>query len=127
MVGTSGSSGERSLPVTASARSLPALTCGTVGGPSAIVIAVWPLMTARFISLLLLYGIATPGMPDFSFNNSTVMVKAGDDVAYLALSGCCFIHATISLRFLEGLSAAIVMIRGKLAIMPMGANVLFVW
>ncbi len=52
MLGTSGKSGERSAPVTASAFTLPAFTCGTVGGPSAMVMAVWPWMTQRFISSL---------------------------------------------------------------------------
>ena len=78
MLGVSGSSDERSAPVTASAFTLPALTCGTVGGPSAMAIAVWPSMTLRIISLLLLYGIITPGMPDFSLSCSVAMVKAGE-------------------------------------------------
>ena len=67
--------------MTASALTLPALTCGTVGGPSAIVIAVWPWMTLKIISLLLLYGIMVPGMPDLSFNSSVVTVKAGEELA----------------------------------------------
>ena len=81
MLGVSGSSLERSAPVTASALTLPALTCGTVGGPSAIVIAVCPWMTLRIISLLLLYGIIVPGMPVFSFNSSVATVKAGEELA----------------------------------------------
>ena len=35
-------------------------------------------MTLKIISLLLLYGIITPGMPDFSFNCSDGEVKAGE-------------------------------------------------
>src|SRR3984957_21308351 len=91
MLGVSGSSLERSASFTASALTLPALTCGTVGGPSAIVIAVCSWMTLKIISLLLLYGIMVPGMPDLSFNSSVVPVKAGEDLGYFALSGSFFI------------------------------------
>src|SRR6516164_4700352 len=78
MLGTSGSSAKRSAPVTASALTLPALTWGTVGGGSAIAAMVWPSIKLRIISLLLLYGIITPGMPDFNFNCSMAMVKSGE-------------------------------------------------
>ena len=54
MLGTSGSSAERSDPVTASARTLPPFTSGTVGGPSAIVSSVCPPITATSDSPLLL-------------------------------------------------------------------------
>ena len=37
-------------------------------------------MTQRLDSLLPLNGMATPGMPVFSFNSSVAIVKAGDDV-----------------------------------------------
>ena len=80
MLGTSGSSGERSEPVTASARVLPPLTSGIAGGPSEIVNRHCALTTHRFNSLLLLKGIATAGMPVLSLNSSLVMVKAGDEV-----------------------------------------------
>ncbi len=54
MLGTSGSSGERSAPVTASARVLPPFTSGIAGGPSEMVKVVCPATTLRFDSLLLL-------------------------------------------------------------------------
>ena len=54
MLGTSGSSGERTWSVTASAFTLPALICGMAGGPSEIASSVWPCITLRIISLLLL-------------------------------------------------------------------------
>jgi hypothetical protein len=38
---------------------------------------VCPSITLRIISLLLLYGIITAGMPDFNFSCSIAMVKAG--------------------------------------------------
>ena len=38
-------------------------------------------MTLKIISLLLLYGIMVPGMPDLSFNSSVVTVKAGEELA----------------------------------------------
>ena len=68
MLGTSGSSGERSEPVTASARDLPPFTSGIAGGPSEIVNRHCSLTTQRFDSLVPLNGIATPGMPVLSFN-----------------------------------------------------------
>ena len=37
--------------------------------------------TQKIISLLLFQGIATPGIPVFSFNSSDAMVKAGEVVA----------------------------------------------
>ena len=80
MLGTSGSNAVRSAPVTASAFTLPAWTWGTVGGPSAIVSALWPWITLRIISLLLLYGIITPGIPELSFKSSAVIVKAGEEL-----------------------------------------------
>ena len=54
MLGTSGSSGERTWSVTASAFTLPALICGMAGGPSEIASSVCPCITLRIISLLLL-------------------------------------------------------------------------
>lgn len=39
---------------------------------------VWPSITLKIISLLLLYGIITAGIPDFNFNCSMAMVKAGE-------------------------------------------------
>jgi hypothetical protein len=54
---------------------------GTVGGPSTIANEECPAMTLVSISLLLLYEIATPGIPLFSFKSSVVMVKAGEVVA----------------------------------------------
>ena len=54
MLGTSGTSLERSDPVTASAFTLPPLICGMAGGPSEIANNVWPCITLRIISLLLL-------------------------------------------------------------------------
>ena len=53
MVGTSGKSASR-FEVTASARTVPALTCGDTGPASAIVAATWPETTASTISLALL-------------------------------------------------------------------------
>src|ERR1035437_5996011 len=102
MLGTSGSSGERSEPVTANARVLPPFTSGIAGGPSEIVNKHCSLTTHRFDSLLPLNGIATPGMPVFSFNVSLAMVKAGDDVPYFDLSGLAFAQATSSFTFLAG-------------------------
>src|SRR3954468_15968390 len=81
MLGTSGNSAERSAPVTASARTLPPFTIGTAGGPSAIANRQFSAATQRIISLLLFHGIATPGIPVFSFNSSDAIVKAGDVVA----------------------------------------------
>src|SRR6185437_5992461 len=80
MLGTSGNSGERSEPVTASARALPPFTSGIAGGPSDIVKRLCPDTTLKFDSLLLLYGIATAGIPLLSLNNSVVIVNAGEDV-----------------------------------------------
>ena len=54
MLGTSGSSEERSAPVTASARTLPPCTSGMVGGPSAMANRLFPPATLSIISLLLL-------------------------------------------------------------------------
>jgi hypothetical protein len=54
MLGTSGSSEERSDPVTARARILPPCTSGIVGGPSAMENSVFPPATLSIISLLLL-------------------------------------------------------------------------
>src|SRR5262249_36610172 len=54
ILGTSGSSEERSDPVTASARILPPCTSGMVGGPSAMANNVVPPATLSIISLLLL-------------------------------------------------------------------------
>src|SRR5262249_58205833 len=80
MLGTSGNSGERSGPVTASARVLPPLTRGIAGGPSEIVKRLCPDTTLRFDSLLLLYGMATAGIPLLSLNSSVVIVNAGEEV-----------------------------------------------
>ena len=81
MVGTSGNSSERSAPVTAKGADLPACTKGTVGGPSPIANSVCSDATLTIISLVLLYGIGTPGMPVLSLSSSVVMVKAGEEVA----------------------------------------------
>src|SRR5262245_17338374 len=54
ILGTSVSSDERSEPVTARARILPALTNGMAGGPSEIVNRLCPETTLRFDSLLLI-------------------------------------------------------------------------
>jgi hypothetical protein len=81
MLGTSGSSGERSAPVTAKARTLPAFTIGTLGGPSAMAIRHCSVITQSSISVLLFQGIATPGMPVFSFKSSVAIVNAGEVVA----------------------------------------------
>src|ERR1041385_4416481 len=81
MLGTSGNSGERAEPVTASARVLPPCTNGIAGGPSEIVNVVCPATTLKLDSLLLLYTTCTAGIPVLSLNNSIGMVKAGDDVA----------------------------------------------
>src|SRR5674476_1355068 len=62
MLGTSGSSGERSEPVTAKARVLPPFTSGIAGGPSEIVSRHCPPSTHRFDSLLPSNGIATAGL-----------------------------------------------------------------
>src|SRR6516164_4098893 len=78
ILSTLGSSAARSDPVTAIALTLPPLTCGTVGGGSAIAVMVWPSITLRIISLLLLYGIITAGMPDFNFSCSIAIVNAGE-------------------------------------------------
>ena len=80
MLGTSGSSEERWEPVTASARVLPPWTRGIAGGPSEMVNRHWPATTLKLDSLLLLYGIATAGIPVLSFSSSLAMVKAGDEV-----------------------------------------------
>src|SRR5262245_52026638 len=80
MLGTFGSCGERSEPVTASARTLPELICGIAGGPSEIDSRQFCCMTQRIISLLDLRGIATPGMPVLSLSSSVEIVNAGDVV-----------------------------------------------
>ena len=80
MLGTSGSSGERSDPVTASARTLPSLICGIAGGPSEIENRHCSWITHRIISALLLSGRATPGAPVLSLKSSLEIVNAGDVV-----------------------------------------------
>ena len=80
MLGTPGSSGDGFEPVTANARIFLPWTSGITGGPSEIVNRLCPLITLRFDSLLLLYGIATAGIPVLSLSNSLAMVKAGDEV-----------------------------------------------
>src|SRR5215470_4936698 len=74
MLGTSGSSAERSAPVTAIPRTLPLLIIGTDGGPSAITNRQFSAATQSTISLLLFHGIATPGMPVLSLSSSDAMV-----------------------------------------------------
>ena len=81
MLGTSGSSEDRTAPVTASARILPPCTSGMVGGPSAMANRVLSAGDAQHHLVAALVGIACAGMPDLSLNSSVVMVKAGDDVA----------------------------------------------
>ena len=80
MLGTLGSSGERSAPVTARARTLPALICGIAGGPSEIASRQFCWITHNTISALLLSGMATPGIPVLSLSSSVEIVKAGDVV-----------------------------------------------
>jgi hypothetical protein len=41
-VGSSGAAADRVLPITASARSLPAFTCGSTVGIVAKIIVIWP-------------------------------------------------------------------------------------
>jgi hypothetical protein len=54
MVGTSGSIGRRLVVDTPSARSLPALTCGTPVEVSVIIISIWPPSRSVIASGLLL-------------------------------------------------------------------------
>src|SRR2546426_12096830 len=97
MLGTSGSSEDRCAPVTANARILPPCTSGIVGGPSAMANSELPPAMLSIISLLLLYGTPTAGMPVLSLNSSVVMVKAGEEVAQFDLSGFALPYATRSL------------------------------
>ena len=57
------------------------MTIGTLGGPSAMAIRHCSLTTQSSISVLLFQGIATPGMPVFSFKSSVAIVNAGEVVA----------------------------------------------
>ena len=55
-VGTSGSSGSRLAPVTASARSFPALMCGKAEGMLSNIIITWPPSRSVIAGALPLYG-----------------------------------------------------------------------
>src|SRR5215470_1225685 len=59
MLGTSGSAGERSLLVTARARSLPSLICGTAGGSELKAIGVCPATAEPTAKPALLNGTCT--------------------------------------------------------------------
>src|SRR5690349_2657897 len=63
MLGTSGSAGDRILLVTASARSLPSLMCGTAGGSDVNAIGVCPASVELTASPALLNGTCTRSRP----------------------------------------------------------------
>src|SRR3569833_680059 len=102
MLGTFGRSGERLSPVTANALVFPASTSGMDGGPSTMANRHCSLRTHVFDSFEPLNGIATAGMPVFSFRSSEAMVKDGDEVLLFDLSGCALAQATSSLMLLAG-------------------------
>ena len=63
IVGTSGSDGSRVAVVTASARSLPAFTCGEALTTLSIMIGTWPAITSISAGPLPLYGTCSMSMP----------------------------------------------------------------
>jgi len=71
-VGTSGSAGERLAPATASARSVPAATCGRAVAIGAIATWISLVMRAGKIPASPLYGIGCISMPAAVLNISIV-------------------------------------------------------
>ena len=72
MVGSVGAEGERFAPVTASARSRPARTCGMVDIALAAEPDTRPATRSRMLGAVPLYGICTSCSPAMRFNISTV-------------------------------------------------------
>ena len=70
MLGSSGIAEERFAVLTASARSLPAFTCGMYGGMLSMVTAIWPPITSASTPALPLYGMCTMLAPVMLLNSS---------------------------------------------------------
>ena len=73
MVGTSGISLERVLPVVPSARTWPPCTVGAVVVMASIIICTWPPITALRASPLALCGTCTMSVPLMALNSSPAM------------------------------------------------------
>src|SRR5215475_2949143 len=104
MVFTPGSARDRILLATASARSLPSLTCGTTGGGVVKAIGVWPATVEPIANPALLNGICTRSRPSDRRNCSPTRCPGvpvpGD--AKLYLPGLALIRATKSLTVSTG-------------------------
>src|SRR4029453_15257097 len=97
-VGTSGSAGARVLEVTASARSLPALICGSDGGRLSNISCTWPLRRSAKAGALPLYGtcvICTPAITLKSSPDRWIDVPLPDD-AKLSFPGLALAQAMSS-------------------------------
>src|SRR6266699_2639308 len=104
IVGTSGSACNRVLLATASARSLPSLTCGTTGGGVVKAIGVWPATVEPIAKPALLKGICTRSRPSDRRNNSPTRCPGvpvpGEAKVYLP--GWALMKATRSLTDCTG-------------------------
>src|SRR6266536_4468108 len=86
-VATSGSAGERLAPATASARSVPAATCGSVVAMGAMATWISPVMSAGKIPASPLYGTGWMSMPAAVLNISMVSADTGHAVVETARLG----------------------------------------
>src|SRR6516162_9459850 len=104
MVGTSGRACDRILLATASARSLPSLTCGAADTSEAKAMGVWPATVEPIAKPELLNGICTRSRPSDSRNCSPTRCPGvpvpGE--AKLYLPGPALMRATSSLAVLTG-------------------------
>src|SRR5215470_1732337 len=104
MVGTSGRLGERVLLVTASARNLPALICGTAGVRALNPIWVWPATTAATAGPPPLNGTCTMSSPSDRRNCSPARCGGAPvpPEAKVYLPGLALTSAISSLTLLAG-------------------------
>src|SRR5688572_11797943 len=105
MVVTSDSAGERDLASTASARRLPALTCGTAGASVVNMIGVWPATVDWIAGPAPGNGTCTMSTPVTSRNSSPERCGVVPTPAWaklLYLPGLAFITVTSSLTLAAG-------------------------
>src|SRR5437763_10295481 len=102
IVGMSGASGERCLPLTPSARNFPAFTCGKPVAVSVIIIWIWPPRRSLIASGLLLYGTCSSWTPAICWNNSPATRDDELPLPNDTAPGLLFAYATNSITVFVG-------------------------
>src|SRR5262245_54935516 len=123
-VGTSGKSGDRFGVVTANARSLPSLTCGTTGVTTVKAMRVWPASADWIAGADPLNGTWTRSSPCESLNSSPERcgVVPSPAEAKLYLPGLALISEMSSLTVRAGIEGCTVSTLGETAARVTGAK-----